>query len=104
MYQILYCVGKYWFNFICNFKFPNYNISGKVRVTTVGNDDLTIFFQQMSKGGKSQSVTSEEDKKFDCPPGKTQKQEFECTGVPAKGQHEIWGKVMQYLLVITPQC
>ena len=85
----------YWFSFMHNCNVPNFNISGKVRVTPMGNDDLTMFFQQMSKGGTSKSVTSHEDKKFMCPTGKTNKQEFECTGIPARGKHEIWGKVMQ---------
>ena len=81
-------------SFMHNCKIQNFKISGKVRVTPVGNDDLTMLFQQMSKGGMSKSVTSVEDKKFNCPTGKTNKQEFECTGIPAKGEHEIWGKVM----------
>ena len=91
--------------YICFILLHNFNISGKVKVTPVGNDDLTMFFQQMSKGGQSQIVSSQEDKKFQCPTGKTKKQEFECTGVPAtKERHEIWGKVMQYLSIKTLDC
>ena len=83
------------FIFMHNCNVSNFNISGKVRVTPAGNDALTMFFQQMSKGGMSKSVTSQDD--FNCPKGKTNKQEFECTGIPAKGKSEnppeIWGKV-----------
>ena len=50
-----------------------------------------MLFKQLGAGGQDRAITSNEN--FNCPDGKTSKQEFECTGVKPNTDTKIWGKV-----------
>lgn len=80
-----------WRSFDVPPSFLNFNILGKVKLIPGGNDDLTMFFKQLGAGGQDRAISSNEN--FNCPDGKTTKQEFECTGVKPNTDTKIWGKV-----------